>query len=47
MVLNGMSSMQERADEATELMTWALMNFKNEQIVTKDRIIENVPVIYG
>ena len=47
MVLNGMSSMQERADEGTELMTWALMNFKNEQIATKGSVIENVPVIYG
>ena len=47
MVLNGMSSMKERAEESEKLMTWALMNFKNEKVVTKGEVIQNVPVIYG
>ncbi len=47
MVLNGMASMQERADESTRLMEWALATFTNKSIVTAGMKVADAPVVMG
>ncbi len=47
MVINGTKSMQERSDEATKLMSWALTSFKNMDLVKKDAVIAKAPVVLG
>ncbi|MGE4314361.1 MAG: D-alanyl-D-alanine carboxypeptidase family protein [Pseudobdellovibrionaceae bacterium] len=46
-VFNGTDSMQARADEGVKLVTWALMNFKNDTLVKGGDIVGTVPVMYG
>jgi serine-type D-Ala-D-Ala carboxypeptidase (penicillin-binding protein 5/6) len=47
MVLNGMSSMDERAQESTRLMEWALANFKNVNILQPNMKMADMPVVMG
>jgi D-alanyl-D-alanine carboxypeptidase (penicillin-binding protein 5/6) len=47
MVLNGMASMDERAQESTRLMEWALSNFTNTSILTKGMQVATAPVVMG
>jgi D-alanyl-D-alanine carboxypeptidase (penicillin-binding protein 5/6) len=47
MVLNGMSSMNERAQEATRLMEWAQVNFTNRNIVQAGMKVADAPVAMG
>lgn len=47
LVMSGMSSMQERADESQKLMDWALRSFRNITIAKSGDIVEKVPVIFG
>lgn len=47
LVINGTKSMQERADEATKLLHWALVSFKNEDIVKKGQEIAKIPLVLG
>ena len=47
MVLNGMASMDERAQESTRLMEWALNNFTNTSILTKGMQVATAPVVMG
>jgi len=47
MVLNGMESMNERAQESIRLIEWALSNFENRQIVSAGMQIAEAPVLMG
>lgn len=47
MVLNGMASMDERAQESTRLMEWALANFTNKSILSSGMKVADAPVIMG
>lgn len=47
LVLNGMSSMHERAEESERLMDWAFMNFEDVTLFSAGDVIENVPVWLG
>ena len=47
MVLNGMASMNERAQESTRLMEWALNNFTNTSILKTGMTVANAPVVMG
>ncbi|MBY0282182.1 MAG: D-alanyl-D-alanine carboxypeptidase [Alphaproteobacteria bacterium] len=47
LVINGMPSMQARADEATKLITWAMRTFANYHLFKADQIIEKIPVWNG
>jgi D-alanyl-D-alanine carboxypeptidase (penicillin-binding protein 5/6) len=47
MVLNGMKSMHERAQEAEKTMNWAFANFENVTLFSASEIIDNVPVWLG
>lgn len=47
MVLNGMASMQERADESARLMEWALATFTNKNILQTGQKIADAPVVMG
>jgi D-alanyl-D-alanine carboxypeptidase (penicillin-binding protein 5/6) len=47
MVLNGMSTMRERAEEAERLMDWAFANFEDVTLFTAGDVIERVPVWLG
>ncbi len=47
MVLNGMTSMQERADEGARLMEWALRNFKNKKLFSEGQIVSHANVVLG
>lgn len=48
LVINGLLSMQERADEARRLMSWARQNFEKRIIVKKGEVIEaKAKVTYG
>lgn len=46
-VINGTKSMQERADEASKLMHWALVSFKNMDLVKRDVVVAKAPVVLG
>jgi serine-type D-Ala-D-Ala carboxypeptidase (penicillin-binding protein 5/6) len=47
LVLNGMSSMHERAEEAERLMDWAFFNFEDVTLFSASDVIEQVPVWLG
>ncbi len=47
MVLNGMASMDERAQESVRMMEWALASFKNISIFQPGITIANAPVVMG
>ncbi len=47
MVLNGMASMDERAQESTRLMEWALASFVNANIFQKGTKVADAPVAMG
>jgi D-alanyl-D-alanine carboxypeptidase (penicillin-binding protein 5/6) len=46
-VLNGMTSMHERAEESERLMDWAFFNFEDVTLFSAGDVIENVPVWLG
>ena len=47
LVLNGMTSMHERAEEGERLMDWAFFNFEDVLLYAADSVIEQVPVWLG
>jgi serine-type D-Ala-D-Ala carboxypeptidase (penicillin-binding protein 5/6) len=47
LVLNGMTSMHERAEEAERLMDWAFFNFEDVTLFSAGDVIEHVPVWLG
>lgn len=47
MVLNGLASEAERADEGTRLISWALNNFENVTLAKKDDEITKARVVMG
>lgn len=47
MVLNGMASMNERAQESARLMEWALASFVNANIFQKGTKVADAPVAMG
>jgi D-alanyl-D-alanine carboxypeptidase (penicillin-binding protein 5/6) len=46
-VLNGMSSMKERAHETERLLEWAFESFENVQFLTQGQTFDTVPVWMG
>jgi D-alanyl-D-alanine carboxypeptidase (penicillin-binding protein 5/6) len=46
-VLNGMASMHERAEESERLMDWAFFNYEDVTLYTAGDVIEKVPVWLG
>jgi D-alanyl-D-alanine carboxypeptidase (penicillin-binding protein 5/6) len=47
MVVNGLESARDRANESARLMSWALNAFETITLIEKGTIIENVPVRLG
>ena len=47
LVLNGMASMRERAEESERLMDWAFANFESVTLFSAGDVIEQVPVWLG
>lgn len=47
MVLNGLQSMKERADEGVRIMEWAFRNFELKTVFTKGQEVVRVPVWLG
>ena len=47
LVLNGMDSMHQRAEESERLMDWAFANFENVTLFTAGDVVERVPVWLG
>ena len=47
LVLNGMASMRERAEESERLMDWAFANFEDVTLFTAGAVVEHVPVWLG
>ncbi len=47
MVLNGMASMDERAQESTRLLEWALSSFSNTTLFTEGEVAGNAQVAMG
>jgi D-alanyl-D-alanine carboxypeptidase (penicillin-binding protein 5/6) len=47
LVLNGMTSMHERAEESERLMDWGFFNFEDVTLFSAGDVIENVPVWLG
>ncbi len=47
LVINGMPSMQARADEATKLITWAMRTFANYRLFSAGQTIDQIPVCNG
>jgi D-alanyl-D-alanine carboxypeptidase (penicillin-binding protein 5/6) len=47
MVLNGMASMEERAQESTRLIEWALTSFENKQIISAGMKVADAAVLMG
>jgi D-alanyl-D-alanine carboxypeptidase (penicillin-binding protein 5/6) len=47
LVLNGMASMHERAEESERLMDWGFFNFEDVTLFSAGDVIENVPVWLG
>lgn len=47
LVLNGMTSMRERAEESERLMDWAFFNFEDVTLYSAGDVIEHVPVWLG
>lgn len=46
-VLNGMASMQARADEGAKLLDWALRGFEDKTLFKAGETVDTVPVILG
>jgi D-alanyl-D-alanine carboxypeptidase (penicillin-binding protein 5/6) len=46
-VLNGMSSMHERAHETERLLEWAFASFENVQFMTQGQTFDTIPVWMG
>jgi D-alanyl-D-alanine carboxypeptidase (penicillin-binding protein 5/6) len=47
LVLNGMTTMHERAEESERLMDWAFFNFEDVTLFAAGDAVENVPVWLG
>ncbi len=47
LVLNGMASMHERAEESERLMDWAFFNYEDVTLYSAGDVIERVPVWLG
>jgi D-alanyl-D-alanine carboxypeptidase (penicillin-binding protein 5/6) len=47
MVLNGMTTMRERAEEAERLMDWSFANFENVTLFAAAEVVDRVPVWLG
>jgi D-alanyl-D-alanine carboxypeptidase (penicillin-binding protein 5/6) len=47
LVLNGMATMRERAEESERLMDWAFANFEDVTLFSADAAIERAPVWLG
>jgi len=47
MVINGLSSMKERAEESAKLVYWVKQNFVNKKFYSKGDVIDEVPVWLG
>jgi D-alanyl-D-alanine carboxypeptidase (penicillin-binding protein 5/6) len=47
LVLNGMDSMHQRAEESERLMDWAFANFENVMLFAAGDVVERVPVWLG
>jgi serine-type D-Ala-D-Ala carboxypeptidase (penicillin-binding protein 5/6) len=47
LVLNGMTSMHERAEEGERLMDWGFFNFEDVTLFSAGDVIENIPVWLG
>lgn len=47
MVVNGLGSLQERADESARLFAWGLNGFENVKVFSKDEVVETAPVEMG
>jgi D-alanyl-D-alanine carboxypeptidase (penicillin-binding protein 5/6) len=47
LVLNGMTSMHERAEESERLMDWGFFNYEDVTLFSAGDVIENVPVWLG
>jgi len=47
LVLNGMSTMRERAEEAERLMDWGFANFEDVTLFAAGDVVERVPVWLG
>jgi len=47
LVVNGMASMRERAQESERLMDWCYANFENVTLFTAGDVIERIPVWLG
>jgi D-alanyl-D-alanine carboxypeptidase (penicillin-binding protein 5/6) len=46
-VLNGMKTMQERADQGASLLDWGLRTFENKTLFKAGDTVDSVPVILG
>jgi D-alanyl-D-alanine carboxypeptidase (penicillin-binding protein 5/6) len=46
-VINGLSSMQERSDEAAKVVYWIKQNFVNKKFYSKGDVVDEVPVWLG
>ncbi len=47
LVLNGMTTMRERAEEGERLMDWAFANFEDVTLFTAGDVVEHAPVWLG
>ena len=47
MVVNGLESEKDRADESARLMNWALNGFENVDVIKIGQIVENAPTMYA
>lgn len=47
LVVNGLTSMQERADETARLLQWGLNGFKNVKLFTDNPALTTIPVVMG
>ncbi len=47
MVVNGLASQQERADESARLFSWGLNGFENIKVFSKGEVVETAPVEMG
>ena len=47
MVVHGLESMKQRAEEATRLVEWAFQSFQNVKLASAGAVLEQAPVWYG
>src|SRR6185295_6243862 len=47
MVLHGMEDMQQRSDEATNMVEWAFREFNNYALAKPGQVLDEAPVWYG